>query len=136
MPYLLDTNVISEIRKRKNCNPGVGAWLASAEPDELFVSVLTLGEIRRGIELRRLTDPVSARHLATWLHGLEANYADRLLPISSAIADRWGRLSPRQPLPVIDGLLAATAIEHGLTVVTRNVDHFVRSGANTLNPFS
>lgn len=136
MGYLIDTNVLSELRKRERCDAGVSVWLASVEPDELFISVLSLGEIRRGIELVRPRDPASARALDRWLVGLETHYADRILPISSAIADRWGRLSLDQPLPVTDGLLAATGIEHKLTVVTRNTDDFTRSGVNTLNPFT
>jgi predicted nucleic acid-binding protein len=135
MGYLIDTNILSELRKRQRCDANVAAWLSSVKPDELFVSVLSLGEIRRGIELLRKRDPGSAGSLDKWLAGLESHYSDRVLPISAAIADRWGRLSPDQPLPVSDGLLAATCIEHKLTIVTRNTDDFIRSGANTLNPF-
>lgn len=135
MSYLVDTNVLSELRKKERCDAQVAAWLAGVEPDQLFVSVLSLGEIRRGIELIRKRDPASARALDKWLTGLEAHYADRILPISPAVADRWGRLSPDQPLPVTDGLLAATGIEHKLTIVTRNTSDFQRSGVTTLNPF-
>jgi toxin FitB len=135
MGYLVDTNVLSEVRKRERCDANVAHWLASVAPEELFLSVLSLGEIRRGIELIRKRDPASARALDKWIAGLEAHYADRILPISSEVADRWGRLSPDQPLPVTDGLLAATGIEHKLTIVTRNTDDFQRSGVNTLNPF-
>jgi toxin FitB len=135
MGYLVDTNVLSEFRKKERGDANVAAWLSGVQPDELFMSVLTLGEIRRGIELLRKRDPVSARHLGGWLAGLETHYGDRILPITPAIADRWGRLSPDQPLPVVDGLLAATAIEHNLTIVTRNTNDFIRSGANTINPF-
>lgn len=135
MGYLIDTNVLSELRKRDRCDPRVSAWQASVSADELFISVLSLGDIRRGIELIRRRDPASARALDKWLIGLETHYAEHVLPISAAIADRWGRLSPEQPLPVTDGLLAATGIEHKLTIVTRNTDDFQRSGASTLNPF-
>jgi toxin FitB len=134
MAYLIDTCVISELRKA-NCNPGVAGWMASIQPDEAFLSVLTLGEIRRGIELRRPKDARAAGALERWLAGLETHYSDRVLPITPAVADRWGRLSPSQPLPVTDGLLAATALEHRLTIATRNISDFQRSGANTLNPF-
>lgn len=135
MAYLLDTCLISELR-RKACNPGVLGWMSSIRPDEAFLSVLTLGEIRHGIELHRAKHPVEAGGLERWLLGLETHYADRILPITGAIADRWGRLSPAQPLPAIDGLLAATGLEHKLTIVTRNTADFQRSGVTTLNPFS
>ena len=134
MAYLLDTCIISELR-RERCNSGVSTWMASIDPQDAFLSVLTLGEIRRGIELRRLKNPKAARSLERWLLGLETHYADRLLPISAAIADRWGRLCPNQRLPVTDGLVAATGIEHKLTVVTRNAPDFERSGVPILNPF-
>lgn len=135
MAYLLDTCLLSELRKA-SCNPGVAAWMSGIEPDEAFLSVITLGEIRRGIELHRAKDPKAASALERWLLGLESHYAERVLPITAAVADRWGRLAPTQPLPVSDGLIAATALEHKLTVVTRNVTDFQRSGVNTLNPFS
>ncbi len=135
MSYLLDTCVLSELRKPK-ANPGVVAWLAGIQPDEAFLSVLTLGEIRRGIELRRAKDQAAARSLERWLIGLETHYADRILAITPAIADRWGRLSLTQPLPVTDGLIAATALEHNLTVVTRNTEDFARAGVGLLDPFA
>lgn len=134
MPYLVDTCVISELRKAA-CNPGVIRWMESVQPEEIFLSVLTLGEIRRGIELRRAKDPKAAGALERWLVGLESHYGDRILPISMAVADRWGRLSLNQPLPTADGLIAATGIEHKLTVVTRNVADFARSGVAVVNPF-
>ncbi len=135
MAYLLDTCVISELRK-PHCDPSVATWMAGIQPDEVFLSVITLGEIRRGIELHRAKDTKAAGALERWLLGLESHYAERILPISSAIAERWGRLCLNQPLPVSDGLIAATGLEHKLTIVTRNVFDFERSGVNTLNPFS
>ena len=134
MAYLLDTCVISELRKT-HCDQGVAIWMTGVRPAEAFLSVLTLGEIRRGIELHRSKDTKAAGALERWLLGLEAHYAERILPITAAIADRWGRLCLKQPLPVSDGLIAATGLEHKLTVVTRNVSDFQRSGVNTLNPF-
>jgi predicted nucleic acid-binding protein len=135
MPYLLDTCVVSELRN-PGINPGVSAWISSINENEAFLSVLTVGEIRLGIELHRLRNPTGAGNLELWLLGLETHYAERILPITTKIADRWGRLSPRQPLPTSDGLIAATGLEHGLTVVTRNLADFQRSGVNTVNPFS
>lgn len=135
MAYLLDTCVISELR-RAECNPGVATWMSRIEPDEVFLSVITLGEIRRGIELHRSKDPKAAGALERWLLGLESHYGERILPISAAVADCWGRLSLHQPLPVSDGLIAATGLEYKLTVVTRNTADFLRSGVNTLNPFT
>ena len=133
--YLLDTNIVSELRKGDRCNPGVRNWVADVDDDGLFVSVLVLGEIRRGIELIRRRDEIAARSLDRWLRGLERRFEERILPITAEIADRWGRLALEQPLPPIDGLLAATALHHGLTLVTRNVGHVKRSGSKVLNPF-
>ncbi len=135
MPYLLDTGVISELRK-PHCNHGVARWMSGIESDEVFLSVVTLGEIRRGIERHRPVDAKAAGSLERWLIGLEAHYAERILPITAAVADRWGRLGLDQPLPVSDGLIAATGLEHKLTVVTRNLADFQRSGVSTLNPYS
>ncbi len=134
MPYLLDTCVLSELRKPK-CNQGVAGWMSVIQPDEAYLSVLTMGEVRRGIELRRAKDSKAAAVLERWLVGLEANYGERILPITAVIADRWGRLALHQPLPISDGLIAATALEHRLTVVTRNMTDFQRSGVSTINPF-
>jgi predicted nucleic acid-binding protein len=135
MPYILDTCIVSELRKPA-INPGVSAWISSIDANEAFLSVLTIGEIRSGIELHRLKNPTGAGNLERWLLGLETHYAERTLPITAKVADRWGRLSPSQPLPAVDGMIAATGLEHQLVVVTRNVTDFQRSGVNTLNPFS
>jgi toxin FitB len=135
MPYLLDTCIVSELRKPL-ANPGVSSWVSSVRSDEVYLSVLTIGEIRTGIEQHRHKNPSGAGNLERWLLGLETHYAERILPITIRVADRWGRLSPSLPLPAIDGLIAATGLEHQLTVVTRNVADFQRSGVNTLNPFS
>jgi predicted nucleic acid-binding protein len=135
MGYLLDTCVLSELRK-PGADPRVVAWMEGLPPAEAFLSVLTVGEIRRGIELHRAKDARAAGALERWLRGLETHYADRILPITADIADRWGRLAPNQPLRVTDGLIAATALVHGHTVVTRNVADFERAGVNLLNPFA
>ena len=136
MAYLLDTNVVSEIRKRERCHPKVRRWFATIEDDAIFLSVLVVGEIRHGIELIRRRDEIAARALDRWLKGLERRFEDRILPVTAEICERWGRIGLDQPLPPIDGLLAATALHHDLTLVTRNTAHAVRSGADILNPFT
>ena len=133
--YLLDTNVLSELRKGKRINPNVVAWYQSVSGDDLFASVLVFGEIRAGIERIRARDATQAKALDRWLNGLETLYVDHILPITVAIADRWGRLNAVSPISVIDGLMAATALENDLTLVTRNVDDVTRTGAKLLNPF-
>ena len=135
MSFLVDTNVISELRKRERCNQNVAKWYAQVAEDDVFLSVLTIGEIRRGIENIRRREAPSAGALDAWLSALIANHSSRLLPIIEAIADEWGRLSVPDPLPVVDGLLAATAKFHGLTLVTRNVDDVRATGVPLLNPF-
>jgi predicted nucleic acid-binding protein len=135
MPYLLDTCIVSELR-RPLVNPGVSTWITNIKANEVFLSVLTIGEIRTGIEQHRLKNPSGAGTLERWLSGLETHYAERILPITAKVADRWGRLSPGQPMEAVDGLIAATGLEHQLTVVTRNVADFERSGVNILNPFT
>jgi len=138
--FLLDTNVISEFARPDNQpDPRVKHWLEAADPDSLFVSVLTFGEIRRGIE--KLQSGKRRTHLESWLEkDLHEWFEKRLLPVNEAIANRWGLLSAAamrsgRPLAVIDGLLAATALEHALTVVTRNSTDFTNAGAPILNPW-
>ena len=133
--WLLDTNILSELRKASRCDAGVTAWRRSVDPDSVYVSVLVLGELRRGIELKRRKDADAALALERWLHQLTQQYADRILAVDSAVADTWGRLAIPDPIPSIDGLLAATAMVHDLTLVTRNVDDVRRTGARCLNPF-
>ncbi len=135
MAYLVDTNVISELRKPR-ADPGVRAWFERSEDAELYLSVLVVGEIRRGVELVRRRDSSAARSLDRWLNGLQRRYAERILPVTLEICDVWGRLSVEQPLSPVDGLLAATALHHGMTLVTRNVADVLRSGVEVLNPFS
>ncbi len=133
--YLLDTNVASEACKRRRANRNVLAWLETIEDSELFLSVLVLGEIREGVELVRQTDPRRARALERWLGGLKRKFADRLLPVNAAVADRRGRLSAIRPTSTVDGLLVATALVHGMTLVTRNERHVAHTGVRLLNPF-
>jgi predicted nucleic acid-binding protein len=133
--YLLDTNVISETRKR-HPSTGLTDWIAATPPDQLHVSVLTLGEIEQGISrIRGRGDHDQATGLEGWLREVEAGFADRVLPVTLPVASAWGRQQHAQPLPVIDGLIAATARVNGLTLVTRNVKDFGRSGVQVLNPF-
>lgn len=135
MSYLLDTNVLSELR-RKQPNPGVVAWLQARPAQALFLSVLTLGEIRKGIE--GLPDATRRQAIADWLEvELPRYFEGRLLPLDAHTADRWGRLMAHagRPLPAIDGLLAATALQHDLTLVTRNTRDFAGLGLRLLNPW-
>ena len=134
--YLLDTSILSEVRQRDRCSPNVRRWFATLEDDAIFLSVLVVGEIRRGIELIRRRDQVAGRALDRWLKGLEGRFEERILPVTVEICERWGRMGLDQPLPPIDGLLAATALHHGLILVTRNTAHAERSGAEVLNPFA
>jgi toxin FitB len=133
--YLIDTNIISEVRKGDRCDPHVSAWYASIVDEDLFLSTLVLGEIRKGVELARSRDPDKAVALERWLLKIEAAFDGRVLGIDNAVSDRWGRMSAIRPIPVIDGLLAATAITHGLTLVTRNDRDIAGLGAAILNPF-
>jgi predicted nucleic acid-binding protein len=134
--YLLDTNVLSEIRKGDAAHAPVRQWLSGVAAEDLYISVLTLGEIRRGVERVRLRrDHDQAHRLDAWLVRLETAYVGRVLPIDVSVADLWGRLQVPDPLPVVDALLAATAIVHGLTLVTRNVSDVQRTAARVLDPF-
>lgn len=133
--YLLDTNILSETRK-KIPNDKVIAFLTKAQPSAIFISALTLGELRKGIAQKRLTDPTAANVLAAWVDGLEFSFADRILGIDTATAKLWGELSAQRPRPVVDTLLAATAMVHGLTFVTRNTIDVQDIDVRVLNPFA
>jgi toxin FitB len=135
MGYLIDSNVLSELRKPKRAEQ-VAAWLRAVPASSLFTSVLVMAELRRGSLLIRRRDPDSADRLDGWISDLWDSFEDRVLPISSAIADRWADLMVPNPVPVIDGLLAATALEHDLTLVTRNVKDIARTPAKVLDPFN
>jgi predicted nucleic acid-binding protein len=134
MTYLLDTNVVSELRKR-HPDPRVLAWYGGVASADLFISVLTIGEIRLGIERLRRKDPAQADVLEQWLGGLQVAYADHIVDVDTATADQWGRLNVPDPLPVIDGLLAASARARGWTMVTRNTADLARCGVPVINPF-
>jgi predicted nucleic acid-binding protein len=133
--FLLDTNVVSEIRKQAP-DAGVATWFASVPADTLFISVLVVGEIRQGIERLAHRDPAQADIFERWLSQLVDGYGDRLVPITASIAQAWGRLNVPDPLPVVDGLMAATALVHDWTLVTRNVSDVRSAGVRLLNPFS
>lgn len=135
MNYLIDTNIISEIRKGARCHTGVAHWYESLEDSNLYLSVLVLGEIRKGIEKIRDRDVTQARAIERWLDAVTTAFGDRVLPIDFAVADEWGHMAALRPLSVVDGLLAATAKTHGFTLVTRNVRHLTGLDVRTLNPF-
>jgi toxin FitB len=132
--YLLDTDVISELRRRSP-DPHVLAWYSTVRSHELFLSVLTVGEIRLGIQRIRRNDQAQAAHLEQWLDGLRGTYADRLVSVDEQAAQEWGRINVPGPLPVIDGLLAASAKIRGWTLATRNTADLARSGVTLINPF-
>ncbi len=138
MRLLLDTCVVSEVR-HPNGNPRVREAIEQRQDDELFLSVLTLGEITKGIRL--LDDSRRKRELETWLEGLPRHFADRILPIDDQAAMIWGELTAAaqangRTVPAIDGLIAATALRHGLTLMTRNVDDFAPTGVRLNNPWA
>lgn len=132
---LLDTVVLSELRKSRPSTK-VLVWLQKQQPDQLFISVVSLGEIERGIVKAGKTDAAFAQSLTVWLSDLVLLYSDRILSVSAPIARRWGRLSAQLGHDGADLLIAATALEHSLTVATRNVRHFKPSGVGVVNPFT
>ncbi len=135
--YLIDTNVISEARKGANANPGVRKVFREVDEGDLYIPVQTIGEIRRGLEsIKRRGDLPQARRLEKWLDLIVDGYADRILNFDQACAQVWGRLMSPHPEHPIDKQIAAIALIHDLTVITRNVDDFRGTGARTSNPFS
>lgn len=133
--YLIDTNIMAEVRKGRRCDPQVGAWYRRVRDDELFLSVLVIGEIRQGIERLRPRNPRRAHALQQWLEELLQSFGDRVLPVNEKVAQNWGRLNARGTFPVVDSLLGATAEAHGLTLATRNLGDIERSGVRCMNPF-
>jgi toxin FitB len=130
--YLVDTNVVSEARRG---TPEAVTWLRSQDPLAVYLSVITLGEIMRGIALKQKSDQRAATHLAEWLRKLQHDHADRILPITDQVAVEWGRVAALRPRGDADGLIAATAIVHDLIVVTRNVHDFGDTGISVINPW-
>jgi len=135
MPFLLDTNILSELRKGARCNPNVAKWAEKESAQAHYISVLSLGEIRKGIELLRKKSPADCIPLENWLQKLHSDYANCTIAITPEISERWGELSSRRSLPVIDSLIAATALEFGLALVTRNTKDFDDLGISIVNPF-
>ena len=134
--FLLDTNVVSELRKGSRADAGLRAWLAGHIDDDFWLSVLVTGELSRGVELLARRDAASAAVLGRWLDDTIHEFSDRILPVTLGISQVWAGLSVPDPVPVVDGLLAATALEHGLTLVTRNVADVARTSVLFVNPFA
>jgi predicted nucleic acid-binding protein len=132
--YLLDTNVISELRKRQR-DPGVANWVRTIPGSELYLSTITFTEIERGIERQRTANPALAERLTEWLEFTLRAFGERILPLSVNVARRWGRLAAQIGNKDLDLAIAATALEHGLTIVTGNTKHFARTGVPLFDPF-
>lgn len=135
MAFLLDTNVLSELRKGRRTNASVTAWYATTDSQELFTSVLVIGEIRSGAEKKRATDPIFASKLENWLRGIIRDYQSRILAVTLEVAELWGSLCLNQTVSEPDGLIAATALFHDLILVSRNESDFKPTGVKTLNPW-
>ena len=134
--FLIDTNVVSELRKGARANSDVRAWFEEHSTDSLWLSALVVGELRRGAELLRRRDTKAGRSLDRWLQTITADFGDRILPVTTEVCERWALLNVPDPLPVIDGLLAATALVHNLVLVTRNTADIERTGVGLVNPFA
>jgi predicted nucleic acid-binding protein len=132
--YLLDTNVVSETRKIR-ADPRVTGFLDATSGDRLYLSVLTLGELRKGVALRRRRDATIADRLGAWVDEIESTFADRVIPVDAAAAQIWGELSAGRSLPVVDTLIAATAMARDLILVTRNTSDVAMTGVRVLNPW-
>ncbi len=132
--YLRNTVVVSETR-RTRADDGVMAFLGAADADALFLSVLTLGELRKGVAARRRADPAAADRLGAWVDGIETTFADRVLPIDATAARLWGEIAVGRTLPVVDTLIAATALARGFTLVTRNTRDVAATGVALLDPW-
>ena len=135
MTFLIDTNVLSEFRKGARCNPNVASWFRSVDDSDLYLSVLVVGEIQKGVELLRRRDPIRAEPFESWLAKIDATYGERILPIDRAVSLEWGRLSVVRSIPIVDGLLAATAKVHRMTLATRNGADVAGLGVAVFNPF-
>jgi predicted nucleic acid-binding protein len=132
--YLLDTNVLAEVSRLRG-DAGVKRWISSVPTEDLYLSVLTLGEVRRGIVLLSRRDQRQADVYGAWLITVLRDYADRVLPVDAEAAEEWGRMNVPDPVSIIDGLMAATAKVRNMTFVTRNTSDVTRTGVRLLNPF-
>ena len=137
MRFLLDTNVISALRRgSRRYNRNVATWYGKLDERDIFTSVIVMGEIRRGIEqIRKRNDTEQAEVLERWFKQTTRQFSDRILPVDAAVADTWGKITAIRPVPVDDSLLAATAIEHHMILATRNVAHVSGLGVQIINPF-
>jgi predicted nucleic acid-binding protein len=135
MTFLLDTNVVSELRK-KSPDRGVVDWFTSVKSSQLYLSVLVVGELKQGVERLAVRDPAQAALLDGWLQRLVRGYSDRIVGVSLEVAEAWGRLNASRRLPLADGLMAATALVHDWTFVTRNTTDVERTGVRLLDPFA
>jgi toxin FitB len=133
--YLLDTGVIAEIQKGDRCDRRVSAWYETVDADDLYISVLVIGEIRAGIERMRRRDRDAAESYEDWIEMIRRGFSDRILVVDDPVVQEWGRIAARVSLPVVEGLLAATASVHGLALVTRNIRDVEKGGVRCLNPF-
>ena len=134
--FLIDTNVVSELRRGARADAGVRAWFEQHSTDSLWLSALVIGELRRGVELLRRREAKAGRSLDRWLQSLTADFDDRILPVTREVCEKWAMLNVPDPVPVIDGLLAATALVHDLALVTRNAADVERTGVELVNPFT
>jgi toxin FitB len=132
--YLLDTNVLSEVRRPRG-DANVKRWISSVPAEDLYLSVLTLGEVRRGIGLLARRDRAQADIYEAWLTTVLRDYEDRILPIDAEAAEEWGRLNVPDPTSIVDGLMAATARVRNMTFVTRNTSDVERTGVRLFDPF-
>jgi hypothetical protein len=134
--YLLDTNILSELRKGPSADAGVRGWAREHERERHFISVLSLGEIRKGIEILRRRSPDQCGALESWLEGIRTTFSETVLELDAGILDEWGRLMATRTFPAVDGLIAATARYHGLTIATRNTADFREARVAVVNPFA
>jgi toxin FitB len=133
--FLLDTNIISELRKGSRTDAGVLKWAGGTTPDHQYTSVVVIGELRRGVERKRLNDLAQAHVLEQWLEKLILSFERRILAVDRQVAEVWGRMGIPDPIPEINGLIAATARIHDLTIVTRDTAILGLKGVKSVNPF-